>query len=211
MSTGYRVPAQQTYQDAFKFLTWEQFPAVLEKSIRYFGVIPQTGIYQHFNPRVKSFKSALLESTGREFTLSGVGSLIDFDKYGHIIKRPTPQLAGTGCEGNSLCLEPTCFGFVEGVIESNNIIQNMCWSLALPCLKDHFYSDAQFDRKMRRYFSTFFHQAPAVSQAYQRTRLLQEAVKVVCTNRNFEYSGPVIGGPGLSLPFYINPLDPTGK
>lgn len=207
---GYRLPEQQEIQEAIKFLTWEQFPAILEKSIRYFSVLPQVGIYKHVNPNVKPFKDALLDTTSREFTLSGVGSLFDFDKFGHTIKAPTPQLAGTGCNGNSLCLEPTCFGFVEGVQENNNVMQNMCWSLAMPCLKDMYYSDMQFDRKMRRYYEMFFKQAPAVLQAYQRTRLIQESIKVVATDRNFRFSGPLIGGStGLPLPFYIDPINPT--
>lgn len=207
MSSGYRLPTNQTYQDTFRFLTWEQFPAVLEKSIEYFAVLPQMGVYRHVNPGVRDFKDALLDQTGRQFTLSGVGSLIDYDRYGHQIKRPTPQLAGSGCSGNSLCLEPTCFGFTEGVMESNNVMQDMCWSLSLPCLKDWFYSDAQFDRKMKQYFGMFFAQAPAVLQAYQRTRLIRESIKIVATRQNYTYSGPVIGGPGLSLPFYIDPVD----
>lgn len=207
---GYRIPEQQEIQEAIKFLTWEQFPAILEKSIRYFSVLPQVGIYKHVNPTIKSFKDKLLETTSREFTLSGVGSLFDFDKFGHTIKAPTPQLAGTGCNGNSLCLEPTCFGFVEGVQESNNVMQNMCWSLAMPCLKDMYYSDMQFDRKMKRYFEMFYKQAPAVLQAYQRTKLLQESIKVVATDKNFKYFGSLIGGSsGISLPFYIDPVNPT--
>lgn len=209
-SRGYRIPEQQSYEDTVRFLTWEQFPAILDKSIQYFAVLPQVGTYQHFNSGVKDFKTALLDNNSRQFTLSGVGSLINYDEYGHVLKRPSPQLAGTGCEGNSLCLEPTCFGFTEGVIESNNVLQNICWSLSLPCLKDIFYSDAQFERKLKRYFEMFFKQAPAVMQAYQRTRLLKEAIKVVATDQNIRFSGPVIGGQdGISLPFYIDPVDAT--
>lgn len=208
--SGFRLPQQQEISEAIKFLTWEQFPKILEKSIEYFSVLPQIGIYKHVNSDVKNFKEALLETTSRQFTISGVGSLFDFERFGNQIKQPTPQLAGTSCGGNSLCLEPTCFGFTEGVIESNNTIQNMCWSLSMPCLKDMLYSDMQFDRKMRRYFEMFFKQAPAVLQAYQRTRLIQESIKVVATDKNFRYSGAVIGGAdGQSLPFYINPVDPT--
>lgn len=207
-ATGYRLPQNQSYQDTMKFLTWEQFPAILEKSIEYFAVLPQMGTYKHVNPSVRDFKDALLDTTGRQFTISGVGSLIDYDRYGHQIKRPTPQLQGSGCSGNSLCLEPTCFGFTEGVIESNNVMQDMCWSLSMPCLKDMVYSDMQFDRKMKQWFGMFFAQAPAVLQAYQRTRLIRESIKVVATSQNYRFSGPVIGGAsGLSLPFYIDPVD----
>lgn len=205
---AFRLPYNSSYEDTFKFLTWEQFPAILERSIKYNSVLPQIGVYRHVNPTVKDFKEALLDTTSREFTLSGVGSLIDYDTYGHQIKKPTPYYTNTGCAGNSLCIEPTCFGFTEGVIESNNLINNICWSLSMPCLKDQFYSDMQFDRKMRNYFSMFFKQPAAVIQAYQRTRLIKEAIKIVATDRNFRFSGPVIGGTdGLSLPFYINPND----
>jgi hypothetical protein len=207
---GYRNAPQQSFQDTFNFLTWEQFPAILDRSIEYFAALPQVGIYQHFNSSVKSFDQALLDNNSRQYTLSGVGSLIDYDRFGHQIKRPSPQLAGSGCEGTTLCLEPTCFGFTEGVIESNNVLQNMCWSLSLPCLKDFYYSDRMFERKMKAYFRMFFQQAPAVMQAYQRTRLLKEAIKVVCTDQNLRFVGSVFGGQdGLSLPFYINPSDAT--
>ena len=209
-SKGFTLAPNQSYEDTFKFLIWNQFPAVLERSVEFFGVLPQTGIYRHVNPRIKNFKDALLDTTSRQYTLSGVGSLIDYDKFGHQIKRPTPQLAGSPCNSNSLCLEPQCFGFTEGVIESNNVLQDICWSLSMPCLKDQFYSDMQFERKMKYYFKMFFKQAPAVLQAYQRTRLIKEAIKVVATDTNFNFTGPLIGGAGnLSLPFYIDPTDPT--
>lgn len=210
-TTGYRLPANQSIEDTFRFLLWNQFPALLERSVEYFATLPQVGRYRHVNSTVKSFMDALHDVNGRQLTLSGVGSLIDYDAIGHQIKRPSPQLVGTGCEGNTLCLEPTCFGFTEGVMESNNILQNLCWTLQMPCVKDQYYSDTQFDRKMRSYFEMFFKQAPAVLEAYQRTRLLKEAIKVVATQTNVRFSGPVIGGTdGLSLPFYIDPSDPTG-
>lgn len=205
---GYRNPQQQSFDDTFRFLVWDQFPAILERSVRYFAVLPQIGIYKQVRDSVKPFMQALHDNVSREFTLSGVGSLIDYEKFGHQIKRPSPQLVGTGCNANSLCIEPTCFGFTEGVIESTNILQNICWSLSMPCLKDFYYSDRQFDRKMKQYFAMFFKQAPAVLQAYQRTRLIKEAIKIVCTDTNFRYTGPVIGGAdGISLPFYIDPTD----
>lgn len=210
MSLHYRQPRNESYQDTFNFLAWNQFPAILEKSVKYFSVLPKTGIYQHVAPGVKSFEDALLASTERQFTLSGVGSLIDYDKFGQQVKKPSPYLQGTDCSSNSLCLEGTCFGFQEGVIENNNLLNNMCWELAFPCLKDLRYSDSKFELKMNSYFEMFFAQAPAVLQAYQRTRLLKEAVKVVCTDTNIKFTGPVIGGAnGLELPFYIDPVDAT--
>lgn len=206
---GRRLPTDSSYEDTFKFLTWEQFPAIMNQSIRFFGVLPETGIYRHVNQEIRPFEQALLSTTGRDFTLSGVGSLIDYKKYGHNIKRPTPQLVGTGCSGASLCLEPTCFGFVEGVIENNNLLQNICWQLSMPCLKDGFYSDKQFENKMKRYFGMYFRQAPAVLEAFQRTRLLEEAVKIVATDTNIRYTGNFIGGEGgISLPFYTDPVNP---
>jgi hypothetical protein len=208
---GYRLPAQQEVSEAIKFLTWEQFPAIMEKSIRYFSVLPQVGVYKHFNSQIRSFDDALQSLTSRDYTISGVGSLINYDLYGNNIQRPSPQLEGTGCHGaNSLCVEPTCFSLTEGVIESSNMLQNLCFSLSMPCLKDLLYSDRQFDLKMKRYFEAFFRQAPAVAQAYQRTRLLQEAVKIVATDKNFTFTGSLIGGAtGQSLPFYMNPAAPT--
>lgn len=206
----FRFPQNQSYEDTVNFLTHEQFPAIVERSVEVFAHLPKVGTYQHLNSSTRSFQEALLETTGRQYTLSGVGSLIDYDRFGQQIKRPTPQLIGSPCAGNSLCLEPTCFGFQEGVIENNNMLQRMCWSLSMPCLKDYYYSDMNFERKMKSYFAMFFKQAPAVSQAYQRTRLLKEAIKVVCTDVGIRYTGPVIGGSsGISLPFYINPASPT--
>jgi hypothetical protein len=204
--SGYRLPTNQSYKDTFRFLTWEQFPAVMEAGIEHFAVLPQTGVYRHVNPSIKDFKKTLLSQTGRQFTLSGVGSFIDYDTFGHQIKRPTPQLQGSGCGGNSLCLEPTCFGFTEGVSESNNVLQDICWSLSMPCLKDQYYSDASFDDKMKQYFAMFFAQAPAVLQAYQRTRLIRESIKVVATSQSYTMSGSLFG-PGIPLPFYIDPVD----
>lgn len=211
MALGYNLPSSRTYEDTIRFLMWEQFPAIMQTQIEYGEVLPQIGVYSpQVNPNIVPFKEKLLTDTGRQFTIAGVGSLFDFDKFGHQIKRPTPQSAGTGCNGNSLCLEPTCFGFVEGVIESNNVLQDMCWELSMPCLKDSFYSDARFEDKMNAYFRMFFAQGPAVLQAYLRTRLLREAIKIVATDENFQYTGSVIGGDdGISLPFYINPADAT--
>lgn len=205
---GFILPQNRSYEDTFKFLVWQQFPAILETSVRYNMHLPAVGVYRHVNEGVKNFKSALLDTLGREYVLSGIGSLIDYDRYGHQIRRPTPYLSGTGCMGNSLCIEPTCFGFTEGLIESNNMLNNMCWTLSMPCLKDIFYSDAQFENKMRQYFKMFFSQPPAVLEAYQRTRLLKESIKVVCTDKNFRFTGSVFGGAqGIPLPFYIDPND----
>lgn len=211
MSTSsFSQPELREYQDTVQFLTWEQFPKLLDRSISHFAHLPQTGTYQHVNSAIKPFKEALLEQSSREFTISGVGSLFDYDLYGHTIKRPSPTLAGTGCEGNSLCIEPTCFGFTEGVIENNNLLQNMCWSLAMPCLKNFYYADRMFETKIKSYFEMFFLQAPGVLQAYQRTRLIQESIKIVATDTNFRFSGGLIGGAdAISLPFYIDPEDPT--
>lgn len=205
---GFILPTNRSYEDTFKFLVWQQFPALLETALRYNIHLPSVGKYRHVNEGVKPFKRALLENLGREYTLSGIGSLVDYDRYGHQIKRPTPFLDGTGCMGNSLCLEPTCFGFTEGLIESNNMLNNICWSLSMPCLKDIFYSDMQFETKMRKYFQTFFSQPAGVLEAYQRTRLLKESIKIICTDKNIRYTGSVIGGAGgISLPFYINPAN----
>lgn len=205
---GFILPTNRSYEDTFKFLVWQQFPALLETALRYNIHLPAIGIYRHVNEGVKPFKQALLENLGREYTLSGIGSLIDYDRYGHQIRRPTPYYDGSACMGNSLCLEPTCFGFTEGLIESNNMLNNMCWSLSMPCLKDIFYSDMQFETKMRKYFQAFFRQPAGVLEAYQRTRLLKESIKIVCTDKNIRYTGTVIGGEGgISLPFYINPVD----
>ena len=196
------------YVNTVRFLVWNQFPAILQTSVRYFMSLPQTGQYKQVNPNIIDFKRAILETVSRQFTLSGIGSLIDYERYGNEIKKPTPNYYGTGCNGNTLCLEPTCFGFTEGVLENINQIVNMCWSLAMPCLKDQLYSDMMFDQKLAEYFRMFFAQAPGVLEAYQRTHLIQNAYKIVATNRNYNYTGSVIGTGNISLPFYINPGDP---
>lgn len=207
---SYNVANTRDYVNTVKFLVWNQFPAILEKSIRYFATLPQVGIYKRTNPNIVDFKQALLETTSRQFTISGIGSLFDFERFGHEIKKPTPNYYGTGCNGNTLCLEPTCFGFSEGVIENNNMLQNMCWSLAMPCLKDQLYSDMLFDKKIQEYFKMFFAQPAGVLQAFQRTHLLRESIKIVATARNYRYTGSFLGGSGgISLPFYINPNEPT--
>ena len=204
-----RLPQNTEHSPNVNFLTWEQFPAVASESVEYYQFLPKIGTYKHFNDDIMSFKQALLNSTERQHTLSGVGSLIDYERFGHALKRPTPQLAGTGCEGTSLCLQPTCFGFTEGVLENNNVLRNICWSLSLPCLKDILYSDAQFERKLKGYFSMFFKQAPAVMQAFQRTDLLKHSIKVVATDTNLRISGEIGGTTGISLPFYIDPNNAT--
>jgi hypothetical protein len=92
--SGFRLPQQQEISEAIKFLTWEQFPKILEKSIEYFlSTYLKSGIYKHVNSDVKNFKEALLETTSRQFTISGVGSLFDFERFGNQIKQPTPQLS----------------------------------------------------------------------------------------------------------------------
>lgn len=208
--TGYRNPSQQEYEDTFNFLTQDQFPAILDRSIRYFSVLPQIGTYRQFRPGAKDFMDALNDVNSRELTLSGAGSFIDLDMFGHQIKRPTPYAVGGLCNSNSLCLDPVCYGFTEGMIENSNHMQSICWSLQMPCLKDMFYTDRRFEQKMKDYFQTFFSQPAVVVQAVQRTELFRDAIKVVCTSENFRYTGPVIGGSsGISLPFYIDPTDPT--
>lgn len=208
-ASGFTLPTNREYLDTVKYLLWNQFPVLFDTSIRYFASLPATGAYRQVRSGVKDFKKALLETSGRDLTINGIGSLIDYEKFGQSIKRPTPQLQGTGCNGNSLCLEPTCFGFSEGVIETNNMIRNICWELSMPCLKDMFYSDSQFERKMKQYFAMFMAQAPAVLESFQRTNLLKEAIKVTCLNKNIRWTGSVIGGTsGISLPFYIDPNDP---
>lgn len=208
MSQGYTQNQLNSYEDTVNYLLWDQFPKIFDKMVKYYAVLPKTGMYRHVNQGVEPFREALHESTDRNLTISGVGSLIDFDKYGRILKRPSPQLEGTGCQSNSLCIEPTCFGFTEGVHENNNILQSLCWSLAMPCLKDHYYSDRNFERKIRQYFAMFFKQPQGVLEAYQRTRLIKEAVKIVATDQNIEYTGTGVAS-GLSLPFYFNAADPT--
>jgi hypothetical protein len=206
---GYRLPQQQQWGNTINHMVWDQFPAIMETGIKYFAHLPSVGTYKHFNPSVVSFQQALHENNTREFTLSGVGSLLDYERYGHVIKRPTPQLNGSACNGNSLCIEPTCFGMTEGVIESNNQLRNFCVSLSLPCIKDYLYSDRMFEQKMEASFSMFFKQPQAMVQAYQRGNLLKEAIKVVASDVNIRYTGSTFGGGHeLSLPFYINPADP---
>lgn len=209
-ATSFRLPDNtRSYQDTVRWLIQDQFPSILSTSIKMFEVLPKVGIYKHFNPTIQPFDQALHNNLSRDHTISGVGSLFDYEKFGHIIKRPQPQQAGTSCYANSLCLEPTCFGFTEGVNENNNVLQDMCWSLSMPCLKDMFYSDKKFEDKMNMYFSMFFKQPSAVIQAYQRTRLIKEAIKVVATNKNIRYTGTLVGtSEGISVPFYVDPADP---
>ena len=64
-----------------------------------FAALPQVGVYKHLNAVIKPFKEQLLENTDREYTLSGIGSLIDYDRYGLNIKRPSPQLNGSRMRG----------------------------------------------------------------------------------------------------------------
>jgi hypothetical protein len=205
-----RLPSQASFKDSIRFLMHDKFPSLLDESIEYYTVLPSTGIYKHFRPGFVDFKRALDQATEQDRTIAGVGSLFDYETFGRKIKRPTPQLLGTSCNGTSLCLKTECFGLVEGVIENNNILENFCWDLGISCIKDLYYSDRNFEDKIVHYFSAFFAQPMAVMQAYQRTKLLKEAVKVVCTAQNFTYTGPLIGGSNhLPLPFYINPTDAT--
>lgn len=209
---GFRLPEQVSYENTLKFLVHDAFPAVLETNIIYNETLPEIGIYRQVQPGIRPFMDAVNNTTGRQHTISGVGSLIDYERFGHEIKRPSsPFLSAGGCGGTSLCLEPTCFGFTEGFIENNNTLRDFCWELSMPCLKDHFYTDRKFPQKMASYFSMFFKQGPAVLQAYQRTRLIRDAIKVVAVDGNIRYTGSVIGGSeGISLPFFIHPTNPTG-
>jgi len=204
---SYRIPQNREYDNTIQFLVQNQFPAVLEKNIELTAVLPKTGRYRHVNPGVRPFKDALLDTTGRVHTLSGIGSLIDYERFGHRLARPNVYAAGGACESTSLCVQPTCFGVTEGVIESNNEMRSLCWSLGTGCLKDQIFGDTEWERKMKARFAMFFAQAPAVLEAYQRTRLIKESIKVVATSTSYTYSGPVIGGPGTPLPFYMDPVD----
>lgn len=209
LASAYRVPNNSaSFKDTMRSLLTYEFPAILDKSVEMFEVVPKTGIYRHFRPDIVPFDTALHEQLSRQHTISGVGSLFDFKQYGHEIRRPTPQAAGGNCGGTSLCLEPTCFGFSEGVRENNNHMRDMCWSMALTCLKDMWYSDANFPRTVKSYFSVFFKQPMAVIQAFQRTKLIADSIKILATNKNIRYTGSELGGTtGISLPFYINPVD----
>ena len=206
-----RLPTQESYNQLIDTLVWDQFPAVVEKSYSAFMHVPYTGPYAAIVKKgVESFDEALLTNTQLQYTISGTGSLFDYDTFGHVIQRPTPQLLGTGCNANSLCIEPTCFGFTEAVVESNNTMHDMCWEIGIPCMKDYRYSDREFIPKIKSYIKTFMRQPTAVSQAYIRTRLLRESIKIVATDESFEYTGLVAPGAGIPLPFYIDPTDPTG-
>lgn len=209
MAIPTRSPVNTTHENTVKFLVHDVIPRVLETGIKAFAVLPQTNQYSAIlKPGVKPFEEALNGTTEREFVISGVSSLLDYELFGHPIVRPTPHLAGTPCNAPSLCLEPTCLGLVEGMIESSNQIRNMCTSLSLGCLKDMLYSDRRFESKMKQYFAMHFEQPGAILSAYVRTRLLQESIKVVCVDRNINYSGPVIGGSNnIPLPFAMNSVD----
>jgi len=206
---GSRLPAQKIVEDEIRFLTHDVIPKTLDTQIRLNHVMPNTGIYKHFVPRSISFYDALRGTEMREYTLSGAGSIFDYDTYGRMIHKPRPQYATSGCNTNSLCVEPTCFGMVEGVRESNNVIYSICWELALSCLKDLYYSDRFFEEKMQNYLSLFLQQPAAVFEAFQRTFLLRNAIKVVCVNGLVDFTGSILGGvDGIKLPFHINLNDP---
>ena len=208
---GNRLPTQEAYKQQIEFLIHNQFPTVLDKSVRYFASLPVVGRYNnHVSSGIRDYDSALHDINTREYTLSGIGSLIDYDTFGRVRKRPTPQLLGSGCNANSLCLDPVCYGFTEGVIESNNMLMSLCWSLAMPCLKDFYYSDRNFDKNIKRYIAMFFKQPAAVLEAFMRTLFLKESIKIVCTTTNFRFTGTGISNSdGISLPFYMNTADPT--
>lgn len=205
---GFNYPSKRSYGDTFRFLTNTAFPLVMSNQVEHYASLPVVGTYRQVNPEIKSFKRALDDSIRRQFTLSGIGSLIDFDRFGHVLKRPThPSLIGGSCQGNTLCIEPTCFGFTEGVIENANQLRNMCWSLSIPCLKDHFYSDADFGSKMLRYIGMYMAQGPAVLEAYQRTDLIRESIKVIATSSSVKFTGSVFGNQNIPLPFFMDPVD----
>ena len=81
---SFRLPKNTEHEDAVNFLTWEQFPAAASDSVSYYQFLPQIGTYKHFNEGVMDFKKALLETTERQHVLSGVGSLLDYEKFGHL-------------------------------------------------------------------------------------------------------------------------------
>lgn len=206
---GQRLPTQQDFQNTIQTLTYRYFPQVLETGVRHFATLPVVGKYRTMASEIMPFDTALNRITTQEYTISGVGSLIDYDQYGYQIRRPTPYLSGTACDGHTLCVEPTCFGFTEGVVESNNLIHNLCWELSMPCLKDKFYGNRDFTQQIKQWIGMFFAQPAAVVEAYQRTRLLRESIKIVATNKTINYvGGGVTVTDGMSLPFYINPASP---
>lgn len=210
MAVANRLPRHAGWGDTVRFLTHNQFPVILEQNVKFSGVLPEVGVYnKQTRKEILPFRKALLEQDSRIFTLSGIGSLVDTERFGHQIRKPTPQLVGETCSSNSLCIEPVCFGMTEGVVENTDFIQNLCWHLSLPCLKDWEYSDMYFQKKLKRHFAMFFHQGPAVLEAFERVTLLRESIKIVATNRSHRYSGPEIGGANnIPLPFWFDQTDP---
>lgn len=205
-----RLPENLDYQSTMNFLIHRQFPVILDQSIQFFSMLPKVGVYtRQLREGIMDYKEAILSSTTQQSTLSGIGSLFDYDRFGNQVKRPTPQLYGTGCNGNSLCLESTCYGFTEGIVEANNVMQSMCWELQMNCLKDYQYSDRKFTEMMNMYFKTFFKQAPAVLEAYIRTRLLRDSIKVVATKEHQRFVSTPTSARAIPLPFWFNPADPT--
>jgi hypothetical protein len=56
----------------------------------------------------------------------------------------------------------------------------------------------------------FFAQALAVTEAFQRTSLLRESIKIVCTDTNIVLTGNnLLGLAGQSMPFYMDVNNPT--
>lgn len=208
-STSSLFPSNITYNNKIKFLTHDIMAKALDKQTVYSHALPTSGVYRHFGTEIKEFQRELNRLNAKHYTLSGAGSIIDLNKYGLRRTQPGPQYEGTSCRRNSLCLEPTCFGMVEGVRENNNIMETICWELALNCLKDYLMSDRNFEEKLLNYLELFFKQPEAVIQAYQRTTLLSDAIKVVATKDSLMYTGSMIPGSNpIPLPFYIDSNDP---
>ena len=212
MSTNidhYALPvSNHKFDDQMQFLTWNTLPAVMSNEVRYQHVLPQRGIYSNLVEESRTdFFKAVRTQVDRRYSLSGIGSLMDTDTYSLRVRRATPQLKGTACgDSSTLCVQPKCWGFTEGVVENNNFMETWCWSLSMPCLLDWASSDGTFVDKMNAKFAMFHQQGPTSVESWVRTKLLRDAVKVVATNNHFTYSSSAFSTP-CAIPFYIDEVD----
>lgn len=209
MGRAQNLPVAKDYTNNIRFLVQDVFPAILEKSVEYSTEYQNMGNYKRFSTESISYMDAMYELDRREYTIAGSGSLINTDQFGLTVKRPSPQLDGTGCSTNSLCALPECYSFVEGVVENANQMETFCWSLGIDCLLDWKASDRMFDDKFQAYVNTFFDEPRKFYQAYQRTTLLKNAIKVVASRRNFKFTGSNITPQELSIPFFVQPGNET--
>ena len=212
-SIGNNLPTKRQFKQNYEATFHDVFPRMVEPALNMLLEAITTGIYKVYNSGVVPFQTALHHQAMRETIFTAAGSLLNYEEYGRSIKQPTPGAVHTvtGCNANSLCNELTrCFTMTEGIRESNQQIQEWCWSTGVDCFADKYYSDMYYKDKILKWFASFFGVTQTLYDSHARTKLIRDSVKLVftTTSQTFTSASSSLNST-VPLPIAFNGENPT--